>query len=114
MWGHPDTIYHLEFTTTKDLKQEECRAPSDENMLVFYHPDLRMWRVAIERMEKAGYKSVPNPNPYWEVRGRTFEDADGWRVVHWQGRWNSMEVRERYLAGKDADEGALLGWEGWQ
>ena len=30
---------------------------------------------------------VPSHNPYWDVRGKTFEDLDGYRVVLEQAEW---------------------------
>ena len=30
-------------------------------------------------------------NPYWETRGRTYEDPDGYRVVLQQAEWSNVE-----------------------
>jgi hypothetical protein len=38
-------------------------------------------------MELAGFMFVPSYNPYWYQDGRTFEDADGYRVVLENGEW---------------------------
>ena len=85
MIGTPDAPYHLEFTHRRgDIVG---RAPSKENLLVFYLPEQGEWRSAIDRMETAGYKSVPSLNPYWDLDGRTFEDPDGYRVVLQNARW---------------------------
>jgi hypothetical protein len=35
----------------------------------------------------AGFKEVRAHNPYWSVRGRSFEDADGYRVVVQNEEW---------------------------
>ena len=35
----------------------------------------------------AGFKEVAPFNPYWAVRGRTYEDADGYRVVVERSAW---------------------------
>ncbi len=32
-------------------------------------------------MKAVGFEPVRSLNPYWDVRGRTFEDPDGYRVV---------------------------------
>jgi len=32
---------------------------------------------AIERIRDTGFPPVPTVNPYWDVRGVTFEDPDG-------------------------------------
>ena len=30
---------------------------------------------------------VTSFNPYWEISGQTFEDADGYRIVLQNGTW---------------------------
>ena len=37
--------------------------------------------VADVIMMAMGFAPVPSTNPYWEARGKTFEDPDGYRVV---------------------------------
>jgi catechol 2,3-dioxygenase-like lactoylglutathione lyase family enzyme len=85
MLGHAGSAYHLEFTRHRG--HAGGRAPSEENLLVFYLPDVDEWRRAIERMTAAGFRPVRSHNPYWDVKGRTFEDADGYRVVLQQTAW---------------------------
>ncbi|KAF2240877.1 Glyoxalase/Bleomycin resistance protein/Dihydroxybiphenyl dioxygenase [Trematosphaeria pertusa] len=92
MLGHASLPYHLEFTQQEG--HDVGRAPTKDNLLVFYLPDEEDWTDAVQRMEKAGFESVKGWNPYWEgdgkvggTKGRTFEDADGWRVVLWKGGW---------------------------
>lgn len=86
MLGHPGHAYHLEFTTQPG--HSAGRAPSQENLLVFYLPDLVEWTQAVERMVRQGYLPVASANPYWDVRGTTFEDPDGYRVVLQQAAWD--------------------------
>jgi catechol 2,3-dioxygenase-like lactoylglutathione lyase family enzyme len=85
MLGRQGAAYHLEFTH----KAGHCagRAPTQDNLLVFYLPDEFAWRAALARMEQAGYTSVKAFNPYWDQRGRTFEDPDGYRVVLLNAKW---------------------------
>ena len=85
MLGHPQTSYHLEFTHHRE--HVVGKAPSQEHLLAFYLPDPQQWELAVERMVKAGFAPVPAYNPYWDVRGKTFEDADGYRVVLEQSDW---------------------------
>jgi catechol 2,3-dioxygenase-like lactoylglutathione lyase family enzyme len=85
MLGRPGAPYHLEFTHQRG--QTVGHAPTPENLLVFYLPDDSEWTSAVNRMEAAGYKSVPSLNPYWDRRGRTFEDPDGYRVVLQHADW---------------------------
>lgn len=79
MLGLPDREYHLEFTQHED--GSACPAPTLDNLLVFYIPDAESVQRLAGRLQKLGYQPVPPENPYWEARGITFEDPDGWRVV---------------------------------
>ena len=63
------------------------KAPNPEHLLVFYVPDETDWRAAIERLRAQGHEPVPSNNPYWERRGKTFEDPDGYRVVLQNTGW---------------------------
>lgn len=85
MLGHPGAAYHLEFT--RQRSHRAGRAPSKDNLLVFYLPDAGEWRRAVERMAAHGYSPVDSYNPYWNRLGKTFEDADGYRVVLQQAAW---------------------------
>ncbi|EPE04877.1 prolyl endopeptidase [Ophiostoma piceae UAMH 11346] len=79
MLGAPKSPYHFEFTTKTG--HDAGRAPTQDNLLVFYLPDKTVHEAAINRMVAAGISAVPAFNPYWDVHGKTFEDADGYRVV---------------------------------
>lgn len=79
MIGLPDANYHLEFTEHVD--GSPCPAPTDDNLLVFYIPDVAQIQSAQLRLEKLGYKAVPPENIYWEEKGITIADPDGWRIV---------------------------------
>ena len=83
--GHPQHPYHLEFTTQRG--HQVGRAPTKDHLLVFYIPDQNEWEVSCARMVAAGFVRVSSYNPYWDVRGRTFEDLDGYRVVLQNGAW---------------------------
>jgi catechol 2,3-dioxygenase-like lactoylglutathione lyase family enzyme len=77
--GHSGAGYHLEFTA-KD-GHAAGRAPTQDNLLVFYLPEGNDFEEAVARMEKAGFAAVTSFNPYWDRCGKTYEDADGYRVV---------------------------------
>jgi hypothetical protein len=79
MLGRRGSGYHLEFTRKHGHKAG--RAPTEENLLIFYLPDVMEWKRAVARLEKLGYKPVKAFNPFWDRRGKTFEDPDGYRVV---------------------------------
>ncbi len=85
MLGLPEGPYHLEFT--QQHGHTAGRAPTADNLLVFYLPDPATWQQAVTQMQAAGYVPVPSVNPYWDVRGLTFEDPDGYRMVLQQARW---------------------------
>jgi len=87
MVGVPGAPYHLEFT--RQHEHRAGRAPTQDNLLVFYLPDEQEWQAAVDRMVAAGYSPVPSLNPYWDRTGRTFEDsgrlpggASAWDVVY--------------------------------
>jgi catechol 2,3-dioxygenase-like lactoylglutathione lyase family enzyme len=86
MLGHKGAAYHLEFTHKHGHKAG--KAPTEDNLLVFYLPDEGEWRQAVQRLEACGYKPVRAFNPYWDRQGKTFEDPDGYRVVLQNARWS--------------------------
>lgn len=79
MLGRQGAPYHFEFTHKRG--HAAGRAPTQDNLLIFYYPDSIEWLDAVERMGKAGFGSVPAFNPFWDKNGVTFEDPDGYRVV---------------------------------
>ncbi len=85
MLGRKGAGYHLEFT--HQAGHPVGRAPTDDNLLVFYLPDQAEWQQAIDRLVRHGYRPVPAFNPYWDRRGRTFADPDGYRVVLQNAAW---------------------------
>lgn len=85
MLGNQGAAYHLEFT--HKAGHQVGRAPTEDNLLVFYLPDAGEWEKAVSRLEKAGYQSVKAFNPYWDKKGKTFEDSDGYRVVLQNASW---------------------------
>jgi catechol 2,3-dioxygenase-like lactoylglutathione lyase family enzyme len=85
MLGHEGAAYHLEFTRKRG--HEAGRAPTRDNLLVFYLPDGDQWRRAVERLTGLGYRPVKAFNPYWDRKGVTFEDPDGYRVVLQNATW---------------------------
>lgn len=85
--GRKGGAYHLEFTRKAGHKVPQ--APTDDNLLVFYIPDATEWEAAVARMEQNGHASVDAFNPYWDKRGRTFVDPDGYRVVLENAAWEA-------------------------
>jgi hypothetical protein len=87
MLGRKGAAYHLEFS--RKAGHKAGRAPTQDNLLVFYLPDEVDWKAAVGRMECAGYGPVRAFNPYWDKHGRTFEDPDGYRVVLQNVVWDA-------------------------
>ena len=87
MLGRPGAPCHFEFTRAKG--HTAGRAPTPDNLVVFYIPEEERWRNEVARMHDAGFPPVPSFNPYWDIHGRTFEDPDGYRVVLQLGSWPS-------------------------
>jgi hypothetical protein len=85
MLGHPDLPWHLEFTA-KD-GHFAGRAPTEDNLLVFYLGEQSACEARCKSLSAAGFQEVAAFNPYWDRVGRTFEDLDGYRVVIVPGSW---------------------------
>ncbi|HEY6120241.1 MAG TPA: VOC family protein [Pyrinomonadaceae bacterium] len=85
MLGIAGAPFHLEFTRKRG--HMVGRAPSEDNLLVFYLPDKQAWKAAVDRMTDVGYRAVPAYNPYWDRNGRTYEDPDGYRIVLQNANW---------------------------
>lgn len=85
MLGEPGAPYHFEFTRAHG--HPAGRAPSDDNLIVFYLPEPAAWEARVRRMKEAGYAPVPSFNPFWDRDGVTFEDPDGYRVVLQHAAW---------------------------
>src|SRR3954466_11317590 len=70
MLGHKGAAYHLEFTRKKGHKAG--KAPTRDNLVVFYLPDQAQWKRAVERLARQGHRPVKSFNPYWDRKGKTF------------------------------------------
>jgi len=85
MLGRPGSGYHLELTRSR--RHPLAPTPGPEDLLVLYLPDEAEWEQACARLLAAGFRRVDSFNPYWEVRGRTFADPDGYRLVLQREEW---------------------------
>ena len=88
--GAPGAIYHFEFTHSRS--QPVHPSPTVEDLIVLYVPAQQDWLAMCARMPVAGFKQLRSFNPYWEERGRTYEDRDGYRVVLQQAEWPDGET----------------------
>ena len=85
MLGRAGAPYHFEFTAKRG--HAVGRAPTPDNLLVFYLPETDAWKAAVQRLRDAGFDPVPSFNPYWDRNGVTFEDPDGYRIVLQKVAW---------------------------
>jgi hypothetical protein len=85
MLGHPDLPFHFEFTHCHDPRI--VPTPTPEDLFVVYLPDADEWYAGCMRMHASGFVSITSFNPYWNRRGRTFFDADGYRIVLEHDTW---------------------------
>ena len=90
MLGVAGSSYHFEFTRSR--KHPVAPTPNAEDLAVFYIPTPAEWQSACTDMLAAGFKQVAAFNPYWEARGRTYEDRDGYRVVLQNDEWSNAEA----------------------
>lgn len=87
MLGRPGLPYHFEFTHCRSHPVRP--SPTPEDLVVFYLPNPTEWQHACASMHAAGFAEVAPFNPYWQQRGRTFEDHDRYRVVLQQSEWSN-------------------------
>ena len=81
----PDSPYHFEFTRSR--LHPVTPAPTVEDLVVLYVPDKNQWQTMCARVLAAGFTQVPAFNPYWDVRGRSYQDEDGYRIVLERAEW---------------------------
>ena len=72
-------------STSSELLRRAARRDMDRQVLA------AEWQTACASMLAAGFKQVSSFNPYWERRGRTYEDLDGYRIVLQQAEWSNVE-----------------------
>ena len=85
MLGRKGAGYHLEFT--RKAGHKAGKAPTEDNLLVFYLPDRVAWQASVDRLLGRGHRPVASFNPYWDNHGKTFADPDGYRVVLQNAAW---------------------------
>jgi hypothetical protein len=88
MLGVGGASYHFEFTQCRT--RHIAPSPTPEDLVVLYMPVEAEWQAACASMLAAGFEQVASFNPYWDARGRTFRDPDGYRIVLQQEDWNNV------------------------
>jgi hypothetical protein len=89
MLGMASSSYHFEFTHCRT--RAVTPSPTPEDLVVLCIPAETEWKARCASMLAAGFKQVASFNPYWDIRGRTYEDPDGYRVVLQQAEWSNVE-----------------------
>jgi len=89
MLGLAGSGYHFEFT--RHRAHPVAPAPTAEDLTVLYMPAEAEWQAACGRMLAAGFTPVASFNPYWDARGCTYADPDGYRVVLQRAGWSNLE-----------------------
>ena len=92
MLGAAGADYHFEFTRCR--KHPVRPAPTIEDLTVFYVPSDAEWRAACASMLAAGFDRVTAFNPYWEARGCTYVDCDGYRIALQRAEWSNWKRSE--------------------
>ena len=87
------SAYHFELTHSR--RHPVAPTPTPEDLIVLYVPNRTEWERACAAMTGAGFVVVPPFNPYWQARGRTFEDPDRYRVVLQNDAWSPIAVRRQ-------------------
>ena len=85
MLGERGSRYHFEFTYRPS--HPVAPTPTTEDLVVLYIPRETRWLASCENMLAAGFEQVAPLNPYWRLRGRTYEDHDGYRTVLERAEW---------------------------
>ncbi len=78
MVGWPNAAWHLELVGDPD--GETPPAPTGEDLLVLYL-DGEIDDEVVRRLVRCGGTVVTSRNSYWDERGVTIEDPDGYRLV---------------------------------
>jgi len=85
MLGITGLTCHIEFTQCHT--HPVLPSPSAEDLLVFYLPDQEQWTWSCHKMVEAGFIEVEAFNKYWDVKGITYADNDGYRIVLQNTTW---------------------------
>lgn len=92
MLGKARMQYHFEFTYCRT--HPVLPSPTQEDLVVFYLPNPDEWQATCNAMRVAGFTEVRSLNPYWDLRGKTFQDHDGYRIVLQNDAWTNIEAHQ--------------------
>ena len=92
MLGKARMQYHFEFTYCRT--HPVLPSPTQEDLVVFYLPNPDEWQATCNAMRVAGFTEVRSLNPYWDIRVKTFQDHDGYRIVLQNDAWTNIEAHQ--------------------
>lgn len=76
--GKKELDWHLEFTISPE---QPVHTPDDDDLLVFYvDTDEELNRLK-KSFEDHGHAALTAKNPYWNLRGLTYSDPDGFKIM---------------------------------
>lgn len=81
--GQSGLDFHLEFT--KCLYEEVLPTTNKEDLLVFFEPEETKYLNRCEQLESSGAQRNTSFNSYWDKKGRTYLDPNGYRLVIYNG-----------------------------
>jgi catechol 2,3-dioxygenase-like lactoylglutathione lyase family enzyme len=87
MLGQAGSNYHFEFTHCRS--HPVLPTPTSEDLAIFYIEEPSTWQTVCSNMRAAGFEEVDSFNPYWDIRGKTYQDHDGYRVVLQCAGWSN-------------------------
>lgn len=87
MFGHKEMNYHIEIT--EQIGHTVKIIPTKDDLMIFYIKDKSDWQNYKNKLEELGFKTVKSLNPYWDIKGITFEDFDGYRIVLQNSTWKN-------------------------
>jgi hypothetical protein len=86
MLGQAGCLYHFEFTRHRDGSIQP--SPTKEDLVIFYIPEMSEWQNITTKIESNGFKPITSHNPYWDQKGKTYQDPDGYRIVIQNANWD--------------------------
>lgn len=109
MVGPAGGTWHFEFTHCREHVVRPT--PTPEDLMVLYIGDPVDWRSSCETMLEAGFAPVPSFNPYWDARGRTFQDPDGYRVVLQNAEWKDPSSARQGTLNRESYDTIATTWD---
>lgn len=86
--GFPGSNYHFEFTRCRT--HPIMASPTPEGFVRILRAGSGAVESAVRQYAGRGIQIIVLVQSYWDQRGRTYEDEDGYRMVVQQAAWNPV------------------------